>query len=40
MSRPITPKALRAKKLQEAEKLMEEFRFEPTLYKLVKEAGW
>ena len=40
MSRPITPKALRAKKLQEAEKLMEEFRFEPTLYKLVKEASW
>ena len=39
MSRPITPKALRAKKLQEAEKLMAEFRFEPTLYKLVKDAG-
>ncbi len=40
MSRPITPKALREKKLKETEKLMEEFRFEPTLYKLVKDAGW
>jgi len=40
MSRPITPKALRAKKLTEAEALMREFRFEPTLYRLVKDAGW
>ena len=40
MYRPATPRALRQKKLQEAEKLMEEFRFEPTLYKLVKDAGW
>jgi hypothetical protein len=40
MYRPATPRALRTKKLSEAEKLMEEFRFEPTLYKLVKDAGW
>ena len=40
INRPATPKALRSKKLLEAEKLMEEFKFEPTLYKLVKKAGW
>ena len=40
MHRPATPRALRTKKLQEAEKLMEEFNFKPTLHKLVKEAGW
>lgn len=40
INRPATPKALRSKKLLEAEKLMEEFKFEPTLYKLVKDAGW
>ena len=40
INRPATPKALRNKKMQEAEKLMEEFKFEPTLYKLVKKAGW
>lgn len=39
MIRPITPKALRMKKIQEAERLMKEFHFEPTLYKLVKESG-
>ena len=40
MYRPATPRALRTKKMQEAEKLMEEFNFKPTLHKLVKEAGW
>lgn len=40
MYRPATPRALRTKKLQEAEKLMEEFHFAPTLHELVKKAGW
>ncbi len=37
--RPITHRALKEKKIAEVERLMEEFHFEPTLYKLVKELG-
>lgn len=36
----IVPVAAKRKYLEEVECMMEEFRFEPTLYKLLSEAGW
>ena len=38
MYRPATPKALRNKKMQEVRQLMDEFGFEPTLYRLIQDA--